>query len=441
MQMLKWATIDDDFMRIRKSHLCCYWTKLSIAGFFVIANFLYIQKAQSQVPTMFLLSPDSGFKLNNGLIQIGSNAMIGSNVLDNQFFKKSFFGGHLEDLHLNNLASSAKEQNRAGMQFNGGIDFLNLRDTLFKHPHWGMRVGINTNYHASLSFTRDLFKTIYRGNKIFRNDSAMLGPAAFEYQAWQKFGIGIFNKRNFSSVTLSLVEGQAYRSLIVNQATLYTSQVGDSLAMTYQGDYLRSDTTRSGFANGSGLGVSLDLEYNIPLENHKGMISLSLHDFGFVGWNKSSSLITFDSLTTWQGVQVQDVFQFSNDTLNMPQLRDSVHYNESKRSFFAPLPASVHLRYSRFFNTRDFYEIGISMWPNSSAVPLVYGGVSHFLGDRFLISEKISFGGYARFGLGAEVQWMPCSAWLVRCGTNHIGGWTMNSAHGRDLYFTLAKTF
>ncbi len=81
------------------------------------------------------------------------------------------------------------------------------------------------------------------------------------------------------------------------------------------------------------------------------------------------------------------------------------------------------------------------MWPNSSAVPLVYGGFSHFIGSHFMVSERMSFGGYSRFGVGAEAQWMPCSAWLVRLGTNHIGGFTMNSAHGRDLYFTLAKTF
>lgn len=397
--------------------------------------------AFSQVPSIFLLSSDSSFKKSNGMIILKGNAMVGSNSLDNLFFQKSFFGGRLENSHLDELAEGMKDQNRAGFILNAGLEFLNFRDTLFNRPEWGLRVDVNTNYHTSVSFSRDLYKLVYRGNSSLIGDTAELGPLSFQNTSWQKFGVGIFNKQSLNSMTISLVEGQNYESLIMSESDFYTSPNSDSLSLSYRGDYLRSDTAKSGLANGSGLGVALDFDYNLPLADHKGVISISLRDFGFVVWNKSSEKISYDSLTTWTGLQVNDIFEFATDTVGFPNLRDSLHYDVKKKSFITSLPASVHLRYCRHFNERDYYEAGLSMWPNKAAVPFVYAGISHFIGDHFIFSERLSYGGYSRFGLGSEVQWMPGGAWLFRLGTNHLGGFTMSSARGRDVYFSLAKTF
>lgn len=417
------------------------WRKESVR--LLLWMFFLVQglHAFAQVPLMYLLSSDSSYKQSNGIFQCYGEGLIGSNVLDNSFMKTSFLGGHLANSHLDKMQGELKDQNRAGFVAAAGIEFYNMRDTIFNRPQWGIRAGFSTNYHSAVSFSKDLYSVIYRGNTAFLNDTAMLGPLNFQYQAWQKMGFGIFNKHNLSSLTLSLVEGQKMQSMIVSEAGLYTSLNGDSLALSYRGDYLRSDKSRSGLANGSGLGVAVDLEYNLPLTDHNGVISISLRDFGFVAWNRMSEKINYDSLTSWTGVNVQDVFQLSADSIDLPGLKDSVHYSSQMKRLVAPLPASVHLRYCRFFNEKNFYEAGISMWPNKAAVPLVYAGLSHFINEHFLLNEKISFGGYGRFGLGAELQWMPRGSWLFRIGTRHLGGFTMGSAKGADAYFTMAKTF
>ena len=397
--------------------------------------------ALAQTPTMLLLSADSSFKTSDALVQFSGAGMVGSNSLDNLFLKKSVFGGHLENDHLDRIASKLKDQNRAGFLLTSGLDFYNFRDTLFNHPQWGIHVGISTTYSAALSFSRDLYKTIYRGNAQFAGDTAQLGPLAAQYQSYQKFGVGIFNKHTLSGVTLSLVAGENYQSLILSEAGMYTSPLGDSLALNYAGDYMRSDTTKRGFANGSGIGLALDFNVNIPLVDHRGVISIAVNDVGFVAWNQLSEHYTFDSLTTWTGLQVNDVFELATDTLDLPGLKDSLHYQVRKKSFFAPLPASIHVRFSRFFSANSFYEAGLSIWPNRAAVPVIYGSLNHFLGTHFMVSERVTFGGYSRGGVGAEIQWMPRGSWLLRVGSNHLEGFVMDKAHGMDGYFTLAKTF
>jgi Family of unknown function (DUF5723) len=405
--------------------------------------FLFVTTLTSmaQLPSIMLMTPDSSFKQRDALVLLEGQALIGSNTLDNLFFKRIFRGGNLENSHLNAIAERSKGQNRAGFLAGGDLEFYNFRDTLFNRPELGLHVNIGTHYHGGINFSEDLFRTVFRGNKSFAGDTASLAPLSLQYQAWQKFGIGLFNKSTLSGFTLSLVEGQAYNSLIVTEANMYTSLTGDSLALSYNGEYLRSDTSRFGWANGSGVGVALDFDYNLPLKDHKGVISISMRDLGFVFWNKQSQKIQFDSITNWTGLNVDGVFDFATDSLHFPNMEDSIYRQVESRSFFAALPATIHLRYARYFSSHDFYEAGMIMLPNRAAIPMMYAGASHFVGEHFTFSERLYAGGYGRFGVGAEIQWMPKGSWLFRLGTKSLGGLTMSSARSRDIYFSIGKSF
>jgi hypothetical protein len=393
----------------------------------------------AQTPTILLINSDSNYYKTHSLVDLSSRGYLGANSLDLLFVKKSVFGGKLEDRHLDHIDEQSHNTNRAGFLMNGGIDFYNFKDTLLRDPKLGMKISISTNYHGSISYTKDLFSLIYRGNSQFKGDTISPGPLSAQYQAWQKFGVGIFNKKTYTSFSISLVAGQSFQSLIVRNSNLYTSPVGDSLSLTYGGDYFRSDSGKKGMANGSGLGLCFDFDYNLPLEGNKGFISLSVRDIGFVYWNKQSKQVTFNSSNNFTGIEINDLFQLNTDSINFPNLTDSLRYITSQKAFAAPLPASISMRLCRKFSEQDFYEAGLTIWPNKAAIPFIYAGVSHFVRHNLIFSERLSFGGYGRWGLGAEVQWMPKGNWILKAGTYNLGGFTMASSHSRDIYFTLAK--
>ncbi len=393
----------------------------------------------TQTATILLMRNDSSFEKTHSMVDLSSKGYIGANSLDLLFVKKSIFGGKLEDRYLDNIQKESHNTNRAGFLMNGGIDFYNFKDTLLHDSKLGLKISLSTNYHGSLSYTKDLFSLIYRGNSQFKGDTVSPGPLAAQYQAWQKFGVGIFNKKTYTSFTVSLVAGQAFQSLIVRNSDLYTSPTGDSLSLTYGGDYFQSDSAKSGLANGSGLGLCFDFDYNLPLEGNKGFISLSVRDIGFVFWNKQSKQTTFNSSNSFTGVEVNDLFLLNTDSVNFPNLKDSLRYTSSRKAFAAPLPASISMRLCRKFSDKDFYEAGLTIWPNKAAIPFIYAGLSHFVRPNLLFTERLSFGGYGRWGLGAEVQWMPKGSWVLKAGTHNLGGFTMGSSHSRDVYFTIAK--
>jgi hypothetical protein len=406
---------------------------------FAAVIFLSVSVCNAQTSTILLMKDDSSYQNMHSLVDLSSRGYIGANSLDLLFIKKSIFGGKLEDRHLDNIQEESHNTNRAGFLMNGGIDFYNFKDTLLHDPKLGMKISLSTNYHGSLSYTRDLFGLIYRGNSKSKGDTMSPGPLSAQFQSWQKFGVGIFNKKTYTSVSVSLVAGQAFQSLLVRNSNLYTSAVGDSLSLTYGGDYLQSDSAKSGIANGSGLGLCFDFDYNLPLEGNKGFISLSVRDIGFVFWNKQSKQTTFNSSTNFTGIEVNDLFELDTDSINFSNLQDSLKYTTTRKAFAAPLPASISMRLCRKFSDNDFYEAGLTIWPNKAAIPFIYAGLSHFVKPNLIFSERLSFGGYGRWGIGAEVQWMPKGNWVLKAGTYNLGGFTMDSSHSRDIYFTIAK--
>jgi len=402
---------------------------------------MFLIDLNGQLPSLLLLSDDSLHRKSNAMVLASADGRLGSNAVDIRFMKKLLLGGHIESQEINDLAESMGNQNRAGYQASGEVSFFNFRDTLFVNPIWGLKATVGTNYQGAASFSPKLFSSIFQGNAPLAGDTLELGPCSLQTQAWQKFGMGIFNKRTLSGITVSLVEGQSFQSLILQQADMYTSLAGDTVLFAPGGDYWRSDTTRRGWANGSGIGVALDLDYNLPLQNDMGIISVAVRDLGFVKWNSSSEQYALNHQAVWTGLDVNPWLQNHDDTLSKPNAEDSVVTKRRQGAFVAPLPLGVHLRYMKRFGKNNYYEAGWSIWPNRAAVPQLYAGVSHSFSNHLMVSGRLSLGGYARWGMGAEVQWMPCGTWIFRAGTNAMGGLVFAAAHGRDGYVSIGRSF
>ncbi len=395
----------------------------------------------SQTPSLYLLNRDSSYRQSSTLIELNAQGLWGSNGLDKSFLRKAIQGGHLTSDHIQSLYDAMNTQNRLGAIGSGGLTLYNFSDTLLNHQQWGMQAGFSTNYHGFVSFNRDLFKTLFIGNKSMAGEKTDLGPFVGGYQAWQKFGVGIFNKTTWSSVMISLVAGQHLESWVLNDLSLYTSALGDSLSLSYIGDYWRSDSLRKGFANGSGIGIALDFRYNLPLADDKGIISIALNDIGFVNWNKRTQQYRFDSTSTWTGIMVDQLFQFNRDSLSLNGLKDSLHYSRTLQKANTMLPLSVHVRYNGAFSAKHLYEAGLSIVPNRAAVPFIYAGLSQMFQSNFLVTERITYGGYGKWGVGIEAQWMPKNQWYFRIGTSNLEGFFLPKSFANSGYLTLAKFF
>jgi hypothetical protein len=395
----------------------------------------------AQVPSAFLLTADTAWRSKSMLALAGGDAGIASNAVDVSFLETSLLGGHLHRDYLEALLENMPEKSRIGYHANAQLELLNFRDTLFGKPQLGMRAAFSTNYSGFAAFQPQAFETIYLGNPQSRAQTESLGPLDFQNQAWQKFGFGFFHKNTLSGVTLSLVEGQYYRNLHAEEVSLYTSAMADTLVLDVAGNYERSDTTRTGWANGSGIGACVDLDYNLKLNNGQRVVSFSVRNLGFICWNEASEKYTIDNAVHWTGMDVSQWISGSADSLTMPEWRDSLQTTRSQRSMLRPLPTTIALRYLHRWTDSRYWETGCTYTPNRAAVPLVYVGLTHRIFDRVWLSERVNYGGYGGFSIGAEVQWLSSHSWFVRAGSSQLEGWILSVAGGRSGYLTLGKNF
>jgi hypothetical protein len=407
----------------------------------IVALVLLSVQLIAQTPTLLLLSSDTLWRSKSIMAFAAADAGIASNAVDWSFMETSLFGGHLQRESINELIDKMPDRARAGYAGSGQLELLNFRDSLFGKPNLGLRAALSTQYTGYASFHPNAFETIYRGNTADLNAPIELGPLSFENQAWQKFGFGVFNKRNLSGITLSLVEGQSYQAADISRAQLFTAAQGDYVSLSLEGDYARSDTTRKGWANGSGIGACIDFDYNTPIQNGRGVVSLAVRNLGFIAWNEQSEQYVIDSKFDWNGLDVTNWLSGVTDTVALPNWNDSLNARRVQSEVWKPLPASIHLRYVRHWKGKRYLETGCSFSPNKAAVPAVYVGLTHAISERLFISERLTYGGYTGFAIGADVQWLLRSSWFLRAGSAQLEGWLLPSAGGRSVYFNLGKNF
>lgn len=397
--------------------------------------------ADAQVSSLLLMSEDSIWKSKSMMAFMSGDASIASNAVDVDFMQKSLLGGFIPRAHTEALLSNMPERSRAGFAANAQLDLLNFRDTLFGRGNLGLRATLSTNYQGFIGFRPTLFETVYIGNGNAAGTTTDLGPIAMQTQSWQKFGFGLFSKKTLSGITLSLVEGQSIRSMAIDRAAFTTAAQGDTLALQLEGDYFRSDTARVGWANGSGIGACIDFDYNMKLDDDKALVSVSVRNLGFVAWNSRSEAYRVNSSVDWVGLNVTDWLDAGSDSIGLPSWSDSLQAKRTQATRIKTLPASIQFRYLRKWNGMHYWETGFGFTPNSASVPLVYAGITHAISEHLWISERISYGGYGGFAIGAEVQWLSSKAWFVRAGASQLDGWILSTAGGRSLYVNLGKNF
>jgi hypothetical protein len=395
----------------------------------------------AQVPSSLLLMSDTTWRSKNMMAFVGGDAGIASNAVDVFFLEKSILGGHIHREYVDALLEDMPNRSRAGYSANAQLELLNFRDTLLGRPNLGFKAAFSTNYHGYASFQPTAFETVFTGNSGARAQTQELGPLNAQSQSWQKVGFGLFNKNTLSGLTLSLVEGQSYRNLQAESALLYTSAMADTLRLDVVGSYNRSDTTRKGWANGSGVGACIDFDYNVLLDNGKRIVSFSARNLGFVVWNQASEAYTINSSTDWLGLDVSNWLNGNTDSLSMPEWSDSLKVSRNQSSMLKPLPATFHMRYLHKWKENRYWETGFVYTPNQAAVPMVYLGLTHHLGRNLWLSERVHYGGYGAFSVGAEVQWMSAKSWFIRAGTSQLDGWLLSVAGGRNAYLNLGKNF
>lgn len=361
------------------------------------------------------------------IISAGFEANYGSTNLSNEFIQKLLFGGKIENSLKEKVMDKTNKRNRFGVEVNYDIRFVDFTDTLFKKlPNYRYYIGFSSYNNLSASYTKDLFSTVFYGNKQFENQTASLGRSNFTSYKFEKITIGLIKSDWSHSFGLSLIIGDRYNGYNFKKADMFTHPEGTQITVDYEGKIRLSDPNRGSFMAFSGAGIGLDYSTSLLNKNY----TFSVTNFGVSFWQRNTSYSNTEIVYEFEGVEIDNVLQTSSDEIEtkakeiLPELRT--------RGFITMLPTIIRL--DKNLNAKKQFQpiYGVRYKFFSNYLPSVYGGMSYQASSKLRISGNLAWGGYAglRGGLGA---YYTAKKFIGGIETSNLTGIFLKSGNGNGV--------
>lgn len=374
----------------------------------------------------------------------------GSSFANNQFLNKFIYGGKIEKSDKTNLYNKLSAKNTIGGDVNFKVQSEIPFDTLFGKTNLSVVVGVEHTEHFDAKLSDDIVKLILDGNKQFAGSHAELGSTNFNYFNYQQINFGIVNYKKTKEksiregVIFSFIKAQEHQAITIPEGTLFTEQIGKELIFDLNYIYNGSDTTNYGFKAYNGFGISTDLFTEFKISNGDKIL-LNIDDLGFIQWNKKSIQIEADSIVSFDGVEIDNIFNI-NDSLISSFSRDSLlEYVSNKKGqggYAIALPTTFHVSYMHAFTSKWKMNVGFRYKILANYMPQLYANVQFLLGNNLVAQGNIVYGGYGKFNMGVIVAKQFKEKYQIIIGSEHLGAYLLpsvtysnNGILGLKMYF------
>ena len=374
----------------------------------------------------------------------------GSSVASNQFLNKFIVGGRISREDKDKLYKNLRIRNTVGADVNFKIQTEIPIDSLLGKTYVSLIFGVEYVEHFDTKISNDLVKLIFDGNKQFSGKQADLSKTNFNYFSYQQVNAGFINykksngKNAREGIIFSIIKAQQHQAVTVSEGSLFTEQLGNELVFDLNYIYNGSDTVNTGVKAFNGIGISTDYFTEFFLKNG-GKISVNIDDLGFIQWSKKSIQIEADSVFSFDGVEIDDIFDI-NDSLISSFSKDSLlEYVSSKKGnggYSIALPTAFHLSYTHTFNQKYSSTIGVRYKILSNYVPLIYATFQYKVSSSFIAQANLLYGGYGKLNFGITLAKQIKSKYQIILGTEHLGAYLFPSASysnngflGLKMYF------
>lgn len=383
-----------------------------------------------------------------------SNFIAESNTLNKGLINSMFNGKLITDSIKSIWINNPGESNIINLEISNRLSY----SYHFKNQSIGFIFKDVNLFNAK--FTDDLIRLLLEGNFYYQDeilDLSDMNIRADRYQQYKiKYGANIKNVNINGG--LSYLVGNHHVSYTIEQASLYTAPLGTYLDIEYNMKGFATDTSNlSPFAN-NGNGIAIDLGTNFNVKGYN--ILVSVKDLGFINWSTSSISLVTDSIFNFQGVEVEDIYNFNDSILDTYNIKDD-HLKTKNTAFKSYIPATLNISVSRRTKSKYFnkYTAGvISKWQpymdnkvlsfnkinqglkESNFHPLYY--IHSILNTKYYdLIPSLSYGGYSnKRNIGLALSKGKRNKFII--GTYHIEDiFRRDKASALSLYFNIKLKF
>ncbi len=384
------------------------------------------------------------YSLNKESINLNSEYEINSNALTNEFLSRFYRGGYINNDMKDRVLKRLDGYNRVGGHFNYNAVCFFRKDS----SRYAYTLGFKQQQLFNTSFSSDFFKLGFYGNKMYKGETANLSNSNINLYSYQEIKLGvILNEVDTThasmGISVSYLRGQNLAQLKTNTSSVYTAGDASQIVLNTNASLALSDTTTKGGALSNGNGASVEFYTEMPYVSRlgKSLFFLSVNNLGFIRWNKNSLYYTTDSIFTYSGIHVSNLFDLKDSTLQSIGM-DSIIKNStslSRRYISTNLPTSFFIthkiRFSKYFTLNN----GFRHLFNANYKPYIFVENEFTLGSRFHLTLHAGYGGYGLLNVGLCGLFQLNKQVCLRIGSNSMQGLvSQKNTLGQGAYFSLS---
>ena len=366
----------------------------------------------------------NNFNLPGSSNQIFANSFggIGSSNVPQNFINKFIFPDFINYELKEATSKKLSDNNLCGGEVGGSLNIL-----INRPPHSSGQFntffgfGFGTQIEGNLTFSKDLFDLTFFGNQPFAGQTQSLNKTSLNILSYSYFegtlGITFIQNTGSSNIwaDFGFILGSRYTNFKVGTGSVFTEKDGDYLTINLAESVLEvSDTTN--LSSPKGIGAKLDLHYSKQSDSYQFLFSLE--NLGRISW-KNAIQANLDTAFTFEGIEIRDIFQFSDSVLNDVASIDS--FLESKtENKFKTLPVNITAYYKAYME-KYYLDVFVKHRLLTNYTPFVRLGFSYNL-PVVKPGITISYGGYSTIQAGLNADIEIGNIFKFQLGTNNMLG-------------------
>lgn len=304
-------------------------------------------------------------------------------------------------------------------------------------------VSVAYNNLVGLRYTQDLYSLTFFGNADYADRTAVLGGSGVESITYQTIGFGVRDARSMRFARLELLKGQSLSVADLRTADLHTASDGLFVRADIAGEYLRSDTAGSDFADMNGWGVALSGRWERTLKSGHTRVVLGaeVQDLGFMRWGSGSQRLVKDTLINYEGFDVAGLLDMDAVVIGEDQLLDTLGLRTRPGTFTRLSPFRAALTASIHLGTRWHAGVVLEQRNLIGRVPQASFTLACRLGERGMFAAGLTEGGAGSTRLHAGGRIPFGGRILLDIHATHVPGYFMDTANAAGVTAMLTVGF
>ena len=377
---------------------------------------------------------------DQSILKISSFNHYGSNRFNNALMDKFLFGGEITQDIKDDNHDRLKSLNSVGGEFEQRIDSYSPDVNPLGKERYGLKLSFSDNHFISSNIASDLYTTAMYGNSDYLGDTMDFSFSHLQYQHYQKFSVGFYEQRTLSSVQVSFISGSKAVNFHSANSSLISHADGDTVQLALQAQGFATNDFSPYWAF-QGNGFSIDLNYNFMFMSKDGnrqLVNLRISNLGAIFWNKTTHSYYVDSTTTYTGFDIRNFID--DDTLNETfNFEDTLGFIQEigRYTDVLPLELVVEKLADRYSPNKLQVIFGFKGVLTPDYRPYLFAGAYYQPISKFAASTHLSYGGFAGFRWGLNLNYWPTEKMYFALGTiDMIGNLSKNFGFGRSANFS-----